>query len=157
MSRVCAALADPGRRQVVGLLRQRPMTEEELRAGLGARASMRLSGDCAILRSVGLVGAMTLGERFTYWLCASVLEETLWMIASAFGRGSRPGSRSGSRSRGGDGASRTGAQALLLPLMVLALLAQLLSGAVGDLATAAGGAQALRVVWIGVEHGGGQP
>lgn len=95
MSRVCIALADPGRRAVLGRLRRRPMTADELRAGLSA-AESELSAECAMLRASGLVGAARQGAALVYWLCASVLEEALWALASVLKIGAR---------RGGDGHS----------------------------------------------------
>lgn len=95
MSGVLTALGDPGRREVLGLLRRRPMTEEELRARL-AEPEPTLSAECAALRVAGLVGACRHGAALVYWLCASVLEEALWALASVLKIGAR---------RGGDGHS----------------------------------------------------
>jgi DNA-binding transcriptional ArsR family regulator len=84
MNKVFKALADPTRRRVLQLLRQRPMTAGEL-AGNFEVSKPTMSAHFAVLREAGLVAAHKQGKTVTYQLCMSVLEEALMGFAQAFG------------------------------------------------------------------------
>ncbi len=82
MSKVFKALADPTRRQILQLLKQRPMTAGEI-AEHFPTSKPTLSAHFAVLREADLVGSEKTGKNITYWLNASVLEETLLAFAGA--------------------------------------------------------------------------
>jgi DNA-binding transcriptional ArsR family regulator len=82
MSTVFKALADPTRRQILQLLKARPMGAGEI-AEHFPTAKSTLSAHFAVLREAGLVGSEKSGKTVTYWLNATVLEETLIAFASA--------------------------------------------------------------------------
>ena len=82
MSTVFKALADPTRRQILQLLKARPMTAGEI-ADHFPTSKSTLSAHFAVLREAGLVGSEKSGKTVTYWLNATVLEETLIAFASA--------------------------------------------------------------------------
>jgi len=86
MSQVFKALADPTRRKVLQLLKERPMTAGEI-ADHVEIAKPTLSAHFAILREAGLVGSEKKGKTVTYWLNASVLEEALLGFADTVGLG----------------------------------------------------------------------
>jgi DNA-binding transcriptional ArsR family regulator len=82
MSTVFKALADPTRRQILQLLKARPMTAGEIADHFPTTKST-LSAHFAVLREAGLVGSDKSGKTITYWLNATVLEEALLAFASA--------------------------------------------------------------------------
>jgi len=82
MSRVFKALADPTRRQILQLLKARPMNAGEI-AEHFPTSKATLSAHFAVLREAGLVGSEKNGKNVIYWLNASVLEETLLAFAGA--------------------------------------------------------------------------
>ena len=82
MNLVFKALSDPTRRRILQLLRERPMTAGEI-AEHFAIAKPTLSAHFAVLREAGLIGSEKDGKHVTYWLNASVLEETLLAFADA--------------------------------------------------------------------------
>ena len=84
MNKVFKALADPTRRRVLQLLRQRPMTAGEL-ADHFTVSKPTMSAHFAVLREAGLVGAHKHGKSITYELNMSVLEEALMGFAQVFG------------------------------------------------------------------------
>lgn len=86
MNLVFKALADPTRRKVLQLLRERPMTAGEIAEHVEI-AKPTLSAHFAILREAGLVGSEKKGKTVTYWLNASVLEEALLDFADTVGVG----------------------------------------------------------------------
>ena len=88
MSLVFKALADPTRRRVLQLLKERPMTAGEIAEQVDI-AKPTLSAHFAILREAGLVGSEKKGKTVTYWLNASVLEEALLDFADTVGVGLR--------------------------------------------------------------------
>jgi DNA-binding transcriptional ArsR family regulator len=90
MSLVFKALADPTRRRVLQLLKERPMTAGEIAEHVDI-AKPTLSAHFAILREAGLVGSEKSGKTVTYWLNASVLEEALLAFADTVGVGLKPG------------------------------------------------------------------
>lgn len=84
MSEVYRALADPTRRRILELLRQRAMTAGEL-AEHFALAKPTLSGHFAVLRQADLISADKVGTTITYRLNLSVLEEALLQLMKGFG------------------------------------------------------------------------
>lgn len=86
MSTVFKALADPTRRRVLQLLRQREMTAGEI-AGHFKVSKPTLSGHFAVLREADLIEAEKQGTSITYRLKLSVLEEAIAGLAKAFGVG----------------------------------------------------------------------
>ncbi len=79
MSLVFKALADPTRRRILELLREREMTAGEL-AEHFSLAKPTLSGHFAVLREAGLVEAQKAGASLIYRLNVSVLEEALMTL-----------------------------------------------------------------------------
>lgn len=86
MNRVFKALADPTRRRVLELLRQRPMTAGEL-SDQFAVSKPTMSAHFAVLREADLVEADKQGATITYHLKLSVLEEAILGFSQAFGIG----------------------------------------------------------------------
>lgn len=86
MDKVFKALADPTRRRVLQLLRQREMSAGELAAEF-ALAKPTLSGHFNVLREAELVVAEKAGTSVIYRLNASVLEEALLAFADLLGVG----------------------------------------------------------------------
>jgi DNA-binding transcriptional ArsR family regulator len=86
MSRVFKALADPTRRRVLQLLRERPMTAGELAEHFPV-AKATMSAHFAVLREADLIAADKQGTTITYRLRLSVLEDALLAFADSFGIG----------------------------------------------------------------------
>ena len=86
MNLVFRALADPTRREILQLLRERRMTAGEI-AEHFELSKPTLSGHFAILRDAGLVTSDKAGTTITYRLNISVLEDALLGFADAFGIG----------------------------------------------------------------------
>lgn len=86
MSEVFRALADPTRRRVLQLLRERPATAGEL-AGHFPVSKATMSGHFAVLREADLIAADKQGQTITYRLRLSVLEDALLAFADGFGIG----------------------------------------------------------------------
>lgn len=86
MNKVFKALADPTRRKVLELLRQRPMTAGELSEHF-AVSKPTMSAHFAVLREADLIDAHKQGTNITYRLKLSVLEEALLGFSQAFGIG----------------------------------------------------------------------
>ncbi len=84
MNRVFKALSDPSRRQVLQLLRRRPMTAGEL-ADEFDLSKPTMSAHFGVLREAGLVDASKKGTTITYRLKLSVLEDALLGFAESFG------------------------------------------------------------------------
>lgn len=84
MSSVFRAIADPTRRQVLALLRARPMSAGEL-AGHFEVSKPTMSAHFTILREAGLIDADKQGKSIIYRLKMSVLEEALMELAQAVG------------------------------------------------------------------------
>lgn len=84
MSSVFKALADPTRRQVLALLRERPMSAGEL-AGQFDVSKPTMSAHFNVLREAGLIDASRHGKSIVYALRMSVLEEALMELAQAVG------------------------------------------------------------------------
>ena len=85
------ALADPTRRRILALLRERPMTAGELAAQFEL-AWPTMSGHFAVLREADLVQADRAGSSITYRLNQTVLQEALMSLMDALGvtPGERP-------------------------------------------------------------------
>ena len=82
-NRVYKALADPTRRRVLALLRERDMTAGELAAHFDL-AWPTMSGHFAVLRDADLIAADKVGTTITYHLNLSVLEEAMAALLDAF-------------------------------------------------------------------------
>jgi len=86
MNLVFKALSDPTRRQILQLLRRKPMNAGELAEHFPV-AKSTLSAHFAILREADLVEASKSGTVITYMLKVSVLEEALLAFANTVGIG----------------------------------------------------------------------
>ncbi len=86
MSAVYKALADPTRRRILQLLRERAMTAGELSDQFDL-AKPTLSGHFAVLKEAKLIEAEKSGTTITYRLNISVLEEALLALMNGFGLG----------------------------------------------------------------------
>lgn len=86
MSDIFKALADPTRRKVLELLRQRPMTAGELASHFPV-SRPTMSAHFAVLREADLIDAFKIGTTITYQLKLSVLEDALLGFARLFGAG----------------------------------------------------------------------
>lgn len=84
MSGVFKAIADPTRRQVLALLRERPMSAGELADRFDV-SKPTMSAHFAILREAGLIDASRHGKSIVYRLKMSVLEEALMGLAQTVG------------------------------------------------------------------------
>mgnify|MGYP001084405693 CR=1 FL=1 len=84
MSGVFRALADPTRRRVLALLRERPMSAGELADQFDV-SKPTMSAHFAVLREAGLVDATKQGKTIIYRLKMSVLEEALMGLAQTVG------------------------------------------------------------------------
>ena len=83
MSEVYKALADPTRRRLLQLLREREMSAGEI-AEHFALAKPTLSGHFAVLREARLVSPEKTGTTIIYRLNVSVLEEALMALMDTF-------------------------------------------------------------------------
>ena len=83
MADVHRALADPTRRAILKLLRDRDMTAGELAAAF-ALAKPTLSGHFAVLREAGLVAGEKRGTTVTYRLNVPALESALMGLMDDF-------------------------------------------------------------------------
>lgn len=84
MSGVFKALADPTRRAVLALLRERPMSAGELAEKFDV-SKPTMSAHFTVLREAGLIDASRHGKSIIYRLRMSVLEEALMGLAQAVG------------------------------------------------------------------------
>ncbi len=84
MSGVFKALADPTRRQVLALLRERPMSAGDLADRFDV-SKPTMSAHFSVLREAGLIDASKHGKSIIYRLRMSVLEEALMELAQAVG------------------------------------------------------------------------
>ena len=84
MNRVFKALADPTRRRVLQLLRERPMTAGEL-ADEFDLSKPTMSAHFGVLREANLIAADKRGTTINYRLKLSVLEDALLGFAQTFG------------------------------------------------------------------------
>lgn len=83
MSEVYKALADPTRRRILQLLREREMSAGEIAEHFDL-AKPTLSGHFAVLREAKLVSPEKTGTSIIYRLNVSVLEEALMALMDAF-------------------------------------------------------------------------
>lgn len=86
MNDIFKALADPTRRKVLELLRERPMTAGEL-AGHFPVSRPTMSAHFAVLREADLIDSLKIGTTITYQLKLSVLEDALLGFAKLFSAG----------------------------------------------------------------------
>jgi DNA-binding transcriptional ArsR family regulator len=86
MNTVFKALADPTRRRVLELLRERPMTAGELSDHFPV-SKPTMSAHFAVLKKADLVDAQKNGKTVIYQLKLSVLEDALLGFADMFGMG----------------------------------------------------------------------
>ncbi len=84
MNKIFKALADPTRRQVLELLRQRPMLAGELAEHFPV-SKPTMSAHFAVLREAELVEAERHGKTIVYRIKLSVLEDALLGFAQVFG------------------------------------------------------------------------
>jgi len=84
MSSIFKALADPTRRRVLELLKERPLAAGTL-ADHFQVSRPTMSAHFAVLREAGLVASTRQGKSVVYELRLSVLEEALLGFAHAFG------------------------------------------------------------------------
>ncbi|MEI9889500.1 MAG: autorepressor SdpR family transcription factor [Caulobacteraceae bacterium] len=89
MSAVYKALADPTRRRILELLRERAMTAGELAEQFDL-AKPTLSGHFAVLKAADLIDAEKTGTTILYRLNLSVLEVALMSLFDAFRLGRDP-------------------------------------------------------------------
>jgi len=92
MSLVFRALADPTRRRVLQLLRDRPMTAGELADQFDV-SKPTMSAHFAVLREAALIDPTKKGTTITYRLQLSVLEEALLGFVGGFGLDLKPARR----------------------------------------------------------------
>ncbi|TWT21419.1 winged helix-turn-helix transcriptional regulator [Luteimonas marina] len=104
MSAVFKALADPTRRKVLELLRQRPMTAGELSEHFPV-SRPTMSAHFTVLREADLIEANKIGTSIIYQLKLSVLEDALLGFTQLFGIGA--GGRATMDSAGGAKPKRT--------------------------------------------------
>ena len=83
-NRIYKALADPTRRRVLALLRERPMTAGELASQFDL-SWPTMSGHFAVLREADLIQSERSGTSLTYRLNQTVLQEALMALFDAFG------------------------------------------------------------------------
>jgi DNA-binding transcriptional ArsR family regulator len=88
MSEVYKALADPTRRRILELLREREMSAGELAEHFDL-AKPTLSGHFAVLKAADLVQSEKHGTTITYRLNISVLEEALLALMNGFRLGGK--------------------------------------------------------------------
>lgn len=84
MSEIYKALADPTRRRILQLLREREMAAGEI-AEHFRLSKPTLSGHFAVLRAARLVSTERNGTTIIYRLNISVLEEALMALMDSFG------------------------------------------------------------------------
>jgi ArsR family transcriptional regulator, arsenate/arsenite/antimonite-responsive transcriptional repressor len=92
VNRVYRALADPTRRRILALLRERDMTAGELAAQF-QQSWPTMSGHFSVLRVADLIQADRHGSTITYHLNVSVLEEAMLALMDTFRIHPSPGDR----------------------------------------------------------------
>jgi DNA-binding transcriptional ArsR family regulator len=90
MSNVFKALADPTRRRVLELLRERPLSAGDLADEFDV-SKPTMSAHFKILREANLVDATKSGKSVIYRIKLSVLEDALLGFAGVFGLGPATG------------------------------------------------------------------
>lgn len=86
MSNVFKALADPTRRRVLELLREKPLSAGEL-SDQFEFSKPTMSAHFSVLREANLVDATKSGKSVIYRIKLSVLEDALLGFAQGFGLG----------------------------------------------------------------------
>ncbi|MEO8383345.1 MAG: autorepressor SdpR family transcription factor [Acidobacteriota bacterium] len=89
MNRVFKALADPTRRRVLQLLRERPMPAGELSDHFEV-SKPTMSAHFSVLQEAGLIEAEKSGRSILYRLKMSVLEDALLGFAQTLGWEMKP-------------------------------------------------------------------
>jgi ArsR family transcriptional regulator, arsenate/arsenite/antimonite-responsive transcriptional repressor len=84
MNNIYKALADPTRRRILELLRDRDLTAGEIAQHFHL-TKPTLSGHFAVLKEADLIHADKVGTTITYHLNLSVLEESLLTLINTFG------------------------------------------------------------------------
>ena len=84
MNRVFKALADPTRRRVLELLRDKPLSAGEISDAF-AVSRPTMSAHFAVLKEADLIEARREGKQIIYTLRLSVLEDALLSFTSHFG------------------------------------------------------------------------
>jgi len=84
MSNVLKALADPTRRRILHLLREREMSAGDIAAQFEV-TKPTMSGHFAVLKEAGLVDVTRQGTSLIYRLNTSVLEDALTALMDGFG------------------------------------------------------------------------
>ena len=84
MSTVLKALADPTRRRILQLLREKEMSAGDLAAQFDV-TKPTMSGHFAVLKEAGLVDVTRQGTSLIYRLNTSVLEDALTALMDGFG------------------------------------------------------------------------
>ncbi len=84
MNKVFKALSDPTRRQVLQLLRDKPMNAGELAEHFSV-SKPTMSAHFTVLREANLVDASKVGKSVIYRLKLSVLEDALLAFTGAIG------------------------------------------------------------------------
>ena len=102
MNRVFKGLADPTRRRVLQLLRERPMSAGEL-ADQFPVSKPTMSAHFAVLQEADLIEAEKSGRTIVYRLKMSVLEEALMEFAHTVGWDVKPRVTKRTTSGGGEG------------------------------------------------------
>lgn len=87
-TKVYKALADPTRRKILQLLRERDMNAGEL-ASYFDFAKPTLSRHFSVLQEADLIQGNRQGNFIVYRLNVTVLEETMWTMMDMFGLESR--------------------------------------------------------------------
>jgi ArsR family transcriptional regulator, arsenate/arsenite/antimonite-responsive transcriptional repressor len=90
MNSIYRALADPTRRKILELLRDRDLSAGEIAAHFDL-AKPTLSGHFAILKAADLIQADKVGTTIMYHLNVSVLEEALLSLMNTFNLPDRSG------------------------------------------------------------------
>ena len=83
MSEVYKALADPTRRRILELLREREMTAGDISSHVQV-SKPTLSGHFAVLKAAGLIDVTRQGTSLIYRLNTSVLEDAIFALMNAF-------------------------------------------------------------------------
>lgn len=86
MSNVFKALSDPTRREVLGLLKDGPLTAGTLAEGFGV-SKATMSAHFAVLREAGLIEAEKDGKNIRYHLRLTVLQDALLGLSDQVGLG----------------------------------------------------------------------
>ena len=84
MSSVLKALADPTRRRILQLLRDREMSAGDIAAQFDV-TKPTMSGHFTVLKDAGLVDVTRQGTSLIYRLNTSVLEDALTALMDGFG------------------------------------------------------------------------